>query len=152
MTETREAGRELDALIAEKVMGIVWDESRCRVCGWPLASFGCEAGACVGGSDIYDRQHPADAPRHYSTDIAAAWLVVEKLVPDRSSRIQLDSLGFYGEEWRCLFIVEDEADATLSDDGWGEAPTAPLAICLASLAALRAVESSVGPLSKGDQK
>src|SRR4051812_26529004 len=32
------SGRELNALVAEKVMGLVWDEERCRVCGWPLAA------------------------------------------------------------------------------------------------------------------
>ena len=28
--------REIDAQVHCEVMGIVWDESRCRGCGWPM--------------------------------------------------------------------------------------------------------------------
>lgn len=53
------AGRELDALIAEKVMGWTYDE----VLGWNSPDGKLTGQPC---------------PRAYSTDIAAAWAVVVK--------------------------------------------------------------------------
>lgn len=73
-------GREMDALVAEKVMGIVWDETRCPVCGWPFArnaSEGCVPNNCS------MRPRPArraDEPLPYSTDIAAAWQVIDHIL------------------------------------------------------------------------
>lgn len=68
---------------------------------------------------------------HYSTSIEAAWQVVEKMRPDWEVQIQ-------NHEWRTAEPM----------DGWtvrigchiATAPTAPLAICRAALAA---VESEV---------
>lgn len=105
------AGRELDALIAGKVMG--WKHRG------PHPLFGTE----VWASDKGDNLLP-----HFSTDIAAAWTVVDKL----------------REEW----IVTAEIDSTQCVIGLGHnyastpeelrasAATAPHAICLAALKAV----------------
>lgn len=99
-----EAGRELDALIAEKVMG------------FPLEI-------------IRGAPYP-ECPRHYSTDIAAAWEVVEK---DDG----------WGHDWRVKRWVSSSkpysCTAERTADGqnfYAEAETAPLAICLAALKAV----------------
>ena len=79
MAEELEAGRELDAMIAERVMGFVWPANRCPVCGWTYSS---EAG--VGRAPFNCSMRPlpprrAADPAPYSTDLVAAWTVVERL-------------------------------------------------------------------------
>ena len=67
------AGPELDRLIRDTVMGVAWDETRCRVCGWPLADTreeGCVLGNC-------SQRPPPSIPvaercQSYSTDLTAA--------------------------------------------------------------------------------
>lgn len=62
------AGEKLDNLVTKELFHHVWDDGdrpRCKICGvwkdWPnSASIGCEG-------------------KKYSTDISAAWLVVEKM-------------------------------------------------------------------------
>jgi hypothetical protein len=110
MSAELEAGRELDALIAERVLG------------YP--------GAAIGGWDnprtLPDgRILPNLTPRPYSTEIRWAWVVVEKL----------RDLGFslrwraHNCRWYAYFVwgADDAADA--------DADTAPLAICRAALKA-----------------
>lgn len=58
-------GRELDALVAEKVMG--WEAPHPE-------DFGD-----IGRSIIESRGDDPYAPARYSTDIAAAWTILEKL-------------------------------------------------------------------------
>lgn len=83
------AGRELDALVAEKVMGI--------------------------GKLEFDAYY---GPQHrYSTDIAAAWEVVEKLAKPLK-------VVWTGKVWVCEVFGEPCSQ---------EAGTAPLAICRAAL-------------------
>jgi hypothetical protein len=65
--------RELDSRVHREVMGVVWDESRCRVCGWPIVP---EGGSGCWASNCSLRPSPiirADAVPEYSSDIAAAW-------------------------------------------------------------------------------
>ena len=107
------AGRELDALVAEHVMGWVWGID----------------------DDGFQYLVPADwdeymvpAVPHYSTRIQDAWQVVEKTKLLDDFELTKDGpmyqFGHYGEygfdEW------------TL----YAEADTAPLAICLAALKAV----------------
>lgn len=73
--------RELDAAVAEKVMGIAWDEKRCRVCGWPIVlednpGPGCWVTNC---SLRPPPDRRADEPAYYSTDRNAAGLVLERI-------------------------------------------------------------------------
>jgi hypothetical protein len=63
MTDTLKAGREMDALIAERVFGVTETRRAVRTMNGPA------------------RRVSYNIPK-YSTDIAAAWLVVEKMVAD----------------------------------------------------------------------
>lgn len=106
------ADRCLDALVAERVMGIV---SNVGVVGWMLDSRG------------YTVRVP-----EYSTDIAAAWQVVEKL---DFTIVKVD------EGW---MVGKLDINAFTNDSGVvygciydpGLAETAPLAICRAALLAV----------------
>lgn len=107
--------RELDALVAEKVMG--WrvgpiDDDYLASDGTPT---GWTKGTCYS-------QRPPFRP---STDIAAAWEVVQ----------QFDSVKVLkaGASWDCGISVKrgDWFEVELAS-----APTAPLAICLAALRAV----------------
>jgi hypothetical protein len=152
-----EAGRELDALVAEKVMG--WQrlgEDDYSKPGHPLGLLSDfdqkgphpriqspESGAfyfCPCQDGRYQRPDAIEPP-FYSTDIAAAWQVVERIK-------ELEGCGLfvtwanaeYGDpsHWEVGFV---EA----GDEGYGHeqrivatADTAPLAICGAALAAVAA--------------
>lgn len=65
--------------------------------------------------------------RPYSTDIAAAWEVVEKMREDGDLRIEE-----YAEGWLVVSRLSDGREVD------GQATTAPLAICLAALSAATA--------------
>jgi hypothetical protein len=116
--EARPAGRDLDALVAEKVMGlrIVADEY-----------------ATPGYLQIAEEGKPWYELPHYSTDIAAAWEVVGKL--RETCWASVDGIGRPDPVWRAEFramsdpVTGMEAHAPVSQI----APTAPLAICLAAL-------------------
>lgn len=106
------AGRELDALVAEKVMdvGVEW---------W-------------NGEPFYvvtqDGHISAYRLAAYSTDIAAAWEVVEKMRERRAD--------FY---IRFVSTWTVEFDSVAGDyNGYTDGDTAPLAICLAALKAVGA--------------
>src|SRR5437899_3127619 len=111
MTELK-AGRELDALVAERVMGLV----RCEALHHVI-----EGGYCHALPTSRDKGGETPC---YSTSIAAAWLVVEKL-----------------QTQACVWdLVEDKGGwfATAHCYGperhYGEwASTAPFSICLAAL-------------------
>ena len=133
-------GRELDALVQSKVMP-AWDESRCRVCGWPLEPWdgkteiptGCVAESC---SQRPPPQVRADAPGHYSTDIAAAWEVLEKM---RTQLPGKEIMLYWCDGWGVGSLCQ--APSTISIwDSLGEAETAPHAICLAALKAAQDTE------------
>lgn len=113
-----DAGRELDALVAEKVMGweqrlSVEDDANDR---WVYQT-GTKPPYAV--ARLMDMWHP-------STSIADAWLVVEKLGGNFCLNTPLQTSG-----WQCVIGGPHFADVTAS--------TAPHAICLA---ALRAVEGT----------
>ena len=117
------AGRELDTLVAEKVMGweatadgLYWDARQKRtrlVLGSAIAKKREEMGIENGPGFVF-------AP---STDIAAAWEVVEKA----------DLWSLYGSigdgPYRACIQFEDR-------EGLMTADTAPLAICIAALKAV----------------
>ena len=100
-----EAGRELDALVAEKVMG---------------------------AKVVFVENVP-----YYSTDIAAAWEVVNHLLchgwdEKYFFRLHYDNVDL----WDASFYKESSSDGG-GPDVWGTADTAPLAICLAALKAVQ---------------
>lgn len=95
--------RELDALVAEKVMGVQTTQHEGRLILFP------------GSMDI----------PHYSTDIAAAWEVVEKLGGE-------SVVLTYGEDtgwWECSFLIGGIRSTGMSK-------SAPEAICAAALEAV----------------
>jgi hypothetical protein len=104
-------GRELDELIAERVMGLQR--------GW-LTSVRDD----LTGFEIYG----GDSLQKYSTDIAAAWEVVEKLLADGW---ELTEAGYSRttRKWDFTFGNGCSFDGPLCD-------TAPHAICLAALKAV----------------
>lgn len=112
-------GRELDALVAEKVMGLVNCEKH-------------KGSYCHAFPESPDK---GGETKPYSTDIAAAWEVVEKMI----------GLGFtyeisFNVRWDCQFFLDGRTGNGQDDKhGAGNSETAPHAIALAALAALAAV-------------
>ena len=100
------AGRELDALIAEKVMGFRKHHAH-----------------------GYLRNAPGEEP-HYSTNIADAWEVVERLVstPGPNGDHHSVQVDYSGD---AVVVIDENEDWQVS----AIADTAPLAICLAALKA-----------------
>ncbi len=89
MTPDLPTGPALDAL-AHSLLGPPWDESRCRVCGWPLGDLsrwslggGVEPRpVCCVATDCCERPVPkvrADAPPPYSTSRTKAGLLLEEI-------------------------------------------------------------------------
>jgi len=112
------AGPEMDALVAERVMGWTW-----------------EPGPYLQDPETPRRAHPQstrNAPDPYSTNIAAAWLVVEKLNDkkiaeaggDWSWPVEITYICDEGREGWCVQF-QGRHDAV--------AEPAPLAICRAAL-------------------
>jgi hypothetical protein len=107
-----DAGSNLDAAIACRVFGMVPyhdspDQLTCPCRSQP---------SCI---------HPVD-PEPYSTDIAAAWGVVEHFHHAGACRVIVDARTL----WHCTIYKADVLYANAM------ASTAPLAICLAALNAL----------------
>ena len=126
------AGRELDALVAEKVMGL----SPCH-----FAMRGA-----IGMNTVWQCQHADQTPdfsrncfdatgelgpHRYSTAIAAAWEVVEKFQHDGWA-VEVDWCPAH-EQGPCWF---SELSKTGPDYYRDHADTAPLAICFAALEAI----------------
>lgn len=134
MLDELEAGPELDAEISRVVFHLV----ECD--GWSRVSLGSAGGPVMMNTSCphqngqcYPKAEgwPGSGPRRYSTDIAAAWTIVEHMTA-------------------CCFIVNRENAAGIRYDvtiyldydhkqrfDSGTVEEAPLAICLAALAALR---------------
>lgn len=125
-----EAGHEMDVLVAEKVLG--WNQIQYyddRLLGLPPEAM------VMWGDDVIPHLLPVLS---YSSDIAAAWQIVEKLANEG----YITSVGWGpGCDGRCyasIQIILDRnlaADLVLNNpremDGRGE--TVPLAICRAAL-------------------
>lgn len=102
------AGREMDALVAEKVMGL--EVSRDHY-GGPRHL------VRTGAKWRYD------VIEAYSTKISSAWEVVEKM-------IHLDPMiDWWGSHWDCVLRRQEGS----CEEYTASAPTAPLAICRAAL-------------------
>lgn len=116
------AGREVDALVAERVMGLVPCTAESHRSG--EAPWSCHARG--------DSPDQGGETAHFSTDMDAAWPVVEAM-QGRGFVFTLryrDSGG-----WRACFMTrpttENRSPSRVAD-------TAPLAICRAALAAVEA--------------
>lgn len=117
-------GRELDALIAEKVMGL--EVVRNKKGGWS-----------IGPQDWFDVQgdmqlfNPLPS---YSEDITYAFEVVE-IVKNAGWYFHLDDYGGGGGQYMCVFDPDEDMLPTLTP-ARGIADGAPHAICLAALKAV----------------
>ena len=121
------AGRETDARIAETVMGCVRVivNDRGELYGAPPH--------LIASGDI-PAEHGRVRLPSYSTDIAAAWLVVEHL-KSRGWSVRLSNKTVDWCWWCYVYDYRSEnakAEATVQEE------TAPLAICRAALAAVEA--------------
>lgn len=116
-------GRKLDALVAEKVM-------KCKI-EKPL-SYAPLCGCLDLNHSIRD---PGRLPliKNYSTDIAAAWEVVEKLTSKIEPHFQLGLCDVYTEspKWHAELYLDRPRKRVFA-----KADTAPHAICLAALKAV----------------
>ena len=127
------AGRELDALVAEKVMGFPYGQQHGEIrensSGSPFCSI-CKVAGSWRDGDLFSEP----CIQHYSTDIADAWQVVEKL------REQ----GFnFGIQHPCrrhggqaFVYFHRYGGSTIGHQSTALADTGPRAICLAALKAV----------------
>lgn len=132
------AGRELDALVAEKVFGEV--EARAPVGDGMTRTETVVAATMEAANDDLRAGYPKMLAAgklwpaefcgpEYSTDIAAAWLVLEKMaVPGHSVTIHAGGGGTFAIEWWLHSTDGDRCLAEISDED-----SAPLAICRAAL-------------------
>lgn len=121
--DSMEAGRELDCLVAERVMGYVLEGADAVI--QAVAAIDGVAAFGTDGKIHYFR----DALPSYSTDIAAAWDVVERLTSrGHPMFLELDSHGaaVAGPYYAKVAFWAIYADYSYAD-------TAPLAICRAVL-------------------
>lgn len=117
-----EAGPELDALVAEKVMG-------CNLIPHTNEKFGMTCG-CRDKQHRHYEESLDDLLNAYSTDIAAAWKVVEKL--QKEALIIVVDISDADPPIECC--VETRGYSENNGARWvASAATAPLAICRASL-------------------
>ena len=131
---TVEELRKLDVKVHEKIMGIA-----CYEPSPDLWVFDSEGAAFPGfGSKKQRNEVP-----FYSSDMRAAWLVVEKLSGEEYVLVRCDSSHFRGE-WCTIRCSYDASPETLvKRDVFGQsAETMPLAICLAALQAVEATDVS----------
>lgn len=116
-------GRELDALVAEKVMG--WKpeiERSVHIIG--DGRFGVE------------QERTINLPPNYSTSIASAWEVVERMVGDE---MEFDLDLHYEPEYTIVEFKKVIDGKLIAESGevWRNPP--PFAICLAALKAVNAL-------------
>lgn len=127
--------REIDIQVRDHIISRP-DLNRCERCGGPLKETiedGCVAGHCSLGP-LPERADTASAP--YSTDISAAWQVLEALRP-----VDIDLIYYANQDaWQCnIGNGPLTRNYRMPQDEWQH--TAPLAICLAALKAV-GLESS----------
>lgn len=141
-----EAGPELDALVAVKVMGYVWHRITSRRSELRPPDSRDAVVVREGKKPLIYIGYQKPWLPAYSTDIAAAWTVVEKLMeigwtvtlaPRQFEKYPEDRFKFHG----CRMVDKDGAQHMQSFSDHAE--TAPLAICLGALRAFR--------FSNGDQ-
>ena len=120
-------GRELDALVAKKVMG--WDGFSGIIETSPEVGFSTEE-----IDELVKTGKLRFRPPEYSTDIAAAWQVVEKMQRENHDfAIHITSCRDEDNQWQPHFNIS--VTRTLLTGS----KTAPHAICLAALKAVGAL-------------
>lgn len=127
------AGRETDALIAEKVMGLKPEPSSEHE-GWygDLIPIGDHEFIDPQGWVYFDKKYGLQPVPDYSTNIAAAWKAVEKL--NLSYRIGIDKA--HDNVFWCWFDLDDPEDYAMEKNYYATGNTVPLAVCRAALLAV----------------
>ena len=132
-----EAGRELDALVAEKVMGwrLVPDPHYHGLGGAMFAVM--ESGERCFMWHLREHVYSGERQWSPSADIVAAWRVVEYLRANGWPVIRIGIGDILGDNWQCQVAdcwreVSYEGDK----DVFANAPTVTLAICRAALLAV----------------
>ena len=123
MAKEMPAGREMDVLIAENIMGYTLSEL--SLPAYPKYK-------------LFDSGYVKEVP-HYSTDIAAAWEVVERMpIPFKLEKCWEKAYQIGPEGWSACWCTDADCEGcnensrcTNGDDAWAE--TAPLAICRCAL-------------------
>jgi hypothetical protein len=139
------AGREMDALVAEKVFGDII----CKSSMWHVRETKDFALEHWTTCKIHGKSGCVAEPRKFSTDISAAWEVVEKIKDQFEEEAQFNIVhrsGYNGPKgnWHAGFKVwmTKERTGLTADWHWSdilgvaEGETAPLAICRAALKAV----------------
>lgn len=126
IVSAEKAGREMDKLIAEKIFGVKRVFRPCDVKNRDSLAWGEDYHYIPSGKP--PRTHMIDARPvpQFSTRIAAAWQIVEKVVDaGHVFIVKGDGLrtGDFDPRWTVLCDITTRTDAA----------TAPLAICLAAL-------------------
>ena len=133
-----EAGEQLDCLVAEEVMGEPkpsrWTPRNAlnlQLAGNPAMSKG-ENWVCL--CKYEEGDIPVWYPLPFSTDISAAWQVVEKMfeLGYAMSLLHLSSEPFYPEYWYCDFRPKD-SNKPPEYEWIDHQMTAPIAISKAAL-------------------
>lgn len=138
-----QAGREMDALVAELVMG----ESKPSLDGITIDDVFRHNTYSPGGAWYITAQFengdiPYWDPVRYSTDIADAWKIIEKLRAEGKG-IQVMTVSDWDVDdspiiWQCFISATSRIfSRPQMGDAWANANTAPLAICRAALIAER---------------
>lgn len=141
--------RELDAVVAEVVFGYPtlrrWEAGEFYSAAQKMADaarvdrvFVLRDGEAIGGHYWFPRGSAGvRANSDYSTDIAAAWKVVERITPRAA---QVDVWARRGGKYACYVHSVDEdfwKEGDFVDDVFAEADTAPRAISIAAVLAVQ---------------
>jgi hypothetical protein len=135
-----EPGPEMDALVAVRVLGlapVAWGEATpCPECGGEMRYCGARSRCCNCSEWRYS------AYREYSTEIVAAWQVVEALAARDFVATITSADVIRPGAWLVWFI-----DAS-RQQWFGEGPTAPIAISRAALRAFGIGSPDQAPLPR----
>lgn len=120
------AGRALDRLIAEKVMG-------CHVTKRPKGTFDLIVPGGVNSVDWVEEEGAWSGMPSYSTDISSAWEVVERILAiEKKKKTYLPVFLVEAAPDGCSAVLQVEMGCQIVIEN---ASTAPLAICRAALKA-----------------
>jgi hypothetical protein len=127
---------QINALVAEKIMG--WERWTCDDLKSKEAFLQPPGTEFVTGTwykvdvDIPLRDYSIGTVKEYSTNIKAAWEVVEKLA-QMGYDVKINRLIHWNTDYECLIGKDNWVDMDYKYVG---SDTAPMAICLAALKAV----------------
>ena len=132
--------RRIDRLVAEHVMGLRiyhYDKDHADSCYYMLVDENCDYAGDDFGRHAGERDSEADAWEkdcpYYSSEISAAWEVVEKLTDGHRRAVEVGN--GHSSWWWCNVSRPEPDSHGCTHYDLTKADTAPLAICLAALKA-----------------